>query len=188
VDAKKKKINKSLIIAFLTAGAGIVILSILYFSGEIFLNPELNITPTLAPANNSFNAESSNLARLKIGEKEINIEIADEDKEQQKGLSGMESLPEDQGMLFVYKDLAIPTFWMRGMRFPIDIIWIVGGKVIDFEKRLPNPLPGTSDDELGRYSPTQPISAVLEVNAGFVEKNNIKIGSKVEFSNLKPSL
>src|SRR3989344_3544600 len=57
---------------------------------------------------------------LRIGENKFSVEIVDTVIAQALGLSGRPSLPENQGMLFVFDGLAIRNFWMAGMRFPLD--------------------------------------------------------------------
>ena len=110
---------------------------------------------------------------LKVGSKEINIQIADNDEERAKGLSGITSLGENEGMIFIFntKDIT-PSFWMKGMKISLDIIWIDDGKIVKIDKNVP------FSDQEKLYTPTpgQPIDYVLEVNAGFSDKNNIKIG------------
>src|SRR3989344_8940875 len=65
-----------------------------------------------------------NQPKIKIGQKTIFIEIADTQEKQKKGLSGRDNLPEDSGMLFVFKEEGHHQFWMKDMNFSIDIIWI----------------------------------------------------------------
>lgn len=67
------------------------------------------------------------------------------------------------------------TFWMKEMHFPLDIIWIDNGKIVGIEKNAPIP---TSVNIPTFPSPTQ-VTNVLEVNAGFSDKNNLKTGDKV---------
>lgn len=125
-------------------------------------------------------SQAQNLKTMKVGERIINVEIADTEEEQAKGLSDRETLKEDNGMLFVMPKNSFPSFWMKGMQFNIDVIWINENKVVEISKDLPAPDPETSTDELPRYKPTQSTSYVLEVNTGFVDQNNIKVGQKVE--------
>jgi len=93
-----------------------------------------------------------------------------------RGLGGRRNLPENRGLLFAYDGYYVPKFWMKDMRFSIDIIWIKDKMVVGFEKNTPvsnqNPLP--------TYQPKDFVNYVLEVNAGFVDKNQIKIGDRVE--------
>jgi len=83
-------------------------------------------------------------------------------------------------MLFVFDGYYIPTFVMRDMLFSIDIIWIKDDMVVGFEKNMPR---SELDKDLIAYQPKNFINYVLEVNAGFVEQNNIKIGDKVVIGN-----
>ena len=111
---------------------------------------------------------------LEIGNNKFEIEIADNAILQARGLSGRESLPENQGMLFIFDGPAIQNFWMAGMKFPLDIIWIHGDKVAGFAENVP-PVAGIPKI----YPSPEPVDKVLEINAGLVKKLGIKIGDRV---------
>jgi uncharacterized membrane protein (UPF0127 family) len=86
-------------------------------------------------------------------------------------------------MLFVFENKdVIPGFWMKDMKFSIDIIWINDGKIAQITKELPTPEPGTPDRNLPIYTPEGGIDYVLEVPAGFSDKNDILVGSVVDLS------
>jgi len=118
---------------------------------------------------------------VKINGKSIKVETALTAETQYQGLQGRNSLPADQGMLFVFKDKRYHEFWMQGMKFPIDIIWINDSKIIEITKNAPVP---TNSNSPAIFTPPSEVNYVLEVNAGYTEKNNIKIGDTVEI-NLK---
>jgi hypothetical protein len=115
---------------------------------------------------------------LKIGESEVKVEIADSTEKMRLGLGERNSLADREGMLFLYNIKRPAVFWMKGMRFPLDIIWIADGKVVQIDKQAPHE-PGVADPDLKRYISNEPVDAVLEVNAGFAEKNGIKVGDPV---------
>jgi uncharacterized membrane protein (UPF0127 family) len=71
-------------------------------------------------------------------------------------------------MLFVFHDAVERTFWMKGVRFPIDIIWLRDNTIIGIAHDV-QPEPDVSDDELTRYRSPGPVNAVLEVVAGTAE-------------------
>ncbi len=119
---------------------------------------------------------------VRIGHLEIPIEVAASMISQAKGLSGRSSLDPQSGMLFIFNKPAIRSFWMRYMNFPIDIIWINDNKVIDISANVPNDF---SLINPRTYKPSQPAQYVLEVNAGFVEKENIKVGDTISLINIK---
>ena len=70
--------------------------------------------------------------------------------------------------------------WMKGMLFPLDLIWIENGLVVHIERDAPHFPPGTSDMSLPIYAPSAPATYVLEVNAGFTAYHGIEVGSQVE--------
>ena len=110
----------------------------------------------------------------------IDVEVVDNEISRRKGLSGKTSLKENEGMLFMFEEKNItPSFWMKDMNFAIDIIWIDDGKVAQISENVQPPEKGTPESKLKFYTTNQPIDYVLEVNAGYSKKNNIKVGDKV---------
>ena len=90
--------------------------------------------------------------RVRVKSLDTAAEIAASDKEKKKGLSDRESLPISEGMLFVYDKLAIYTFWMKDVSFPLDFIWINKDTVIDITENVPPAAVGQSDESLPKYS------------------------------------
>ena len=125
-----------------------------------------------------FTFKKFNLGTLTINNQTIKLEIAKSQKEITKGLSGRKELKKDKGMLFIFPDYQIRNFWMKDMLFLIDIIWILDNKIIGIEKNVPL----STDVPLPIYQSPQAINYVLEVTAGFSDKNNIKINDPVIFN------
>lgn len=102
--------------------------------------------------------------------------VADTDQEKIAGLSNRPSLGSSEGMLFVYDQPLTPSFWMKDMRFPIDIIWIGEDKKIVFvhENVSPDTFPRT-------FAPPSPVKYVLEVQSGFSKARGISSGDLVDF-------
>ncbi len=116
---------------------------------------------------------------MRINNATISVELATTPAAQERGLGGRRNLPENQGMLFLYDKAARYSFWMKNMQFPIDIIWIDENKrVVDITKNLsPATFPNT-------FQPTKPARYILEVNAGFADRNAIAIGNAVDLSRI----
>lgn len=124
-----------------------------------------------------FTAFRPRLAELRVGNVTIKVDVADTIGKQRQGLSGREKLPVDQGMYFPMGKAAQHSFWMKDMNFPLDIIWIRQGRIVDISENIPYPV---GDQQPVTARPQTPADAVLEVNADFTEKYGIKIGNKVE--------
>lgn len=120
--------------------------------------------------------ESIKTTKLVIKDVEIIAEVVDEPSEISKGLSGRDSLEEKNGMYFDLGERKIATFWMKGMLFPIDIIWIDDGKIVYLVKNASVP----TENNIPTFTSDKPATYVLEVNSGFVNKYNIKIGDSLE--------
>jgi uncharacterized membrane protein (UPF0127 family) len=121
--------------------------------------------------------------QISVGQNQLGVYIANTDTTRQKGLGGIDSLPESEGMLFVFDSKnTSQVFWMKDMRFALDIIWIKDNRVIQIDKKVPAPQPNTPDSALRLYTPNTPIDYVLEVNAGYSDSHGIKIGDSVNLS------
>jgi len=112
----------------------------------------------------------------------FNLTVAKTLKETQIGLSEKKSLDQNSGMFFVFEGPAFYSFWMKNMKFPIDIIFIKGDKIVTIYENV-NP-PKTINESLSTYKPEEPADKVLEINAGLSKKYNIKKGNTVKIENL----
>lgn len=83
-------------------------------------------------------------------------------------------------MLFVYRDHRERAYWMKGMRFPIDIVWIDRGRVTGVVPNLPVPAGGN----LPIYPSRGPADRVLEVRAGWAARHGVERGARVTVSGL----
>ena len=110
----------------------------------------------------------------------VNMEVARTDAERQKGLGGHAPLGESDGMIFVFERPSFHAFWMKGMLFPLDLMWIENGEVAYVERNAPHFPPDTPDRFLPVYAPQAQATYVLEVNAGFADRYGIGVGSRVE--------
>lgn len=105
------------------------------------------------------------------------VDVAITAKEKEIGLGNRESLAKDRGMLFVYDHKEVFPFWMKNMRFPIDILWIEDKTIVDITKNIPPPASRT--EQLPIYHPSVPVDKVLELPVGTVDRVNIIIGDKI---------
>jgi len=123
-------------------------------------------------------AEAGGRGEVRIGNRvAVPVEVARTEAEKVRGLSGRDRLAPDRGMLFVYEAPVRPLIWMRGMRFPLDILWIRDGRVVDLVRGAKAPAPGEAPEE---FAPREDAQYVLEVPAGFVERQGIAVGDRVE--------
>ena len=120
------------------------------------------------------------VSALVVADQRVDVEVADDDAERARGLGNRDRLARDAGMYFVLPNEA-PSFWMKGMRFPLDMIWIKDGRVVDVTADVPHEPPGTPDSRLPTYSPARPADRVLEVNAGWAKRHGVTRGDKVVY-------
>lgn len=120
--------------------------------------------------------------KVTLNNQTFNVAVARTDEEKQIGLSKKTALDENSGMLFVFDNPDFHSFWMKEMKFPIDIIFINGDKVVTVFGQV-NP-PSSLNSELVLYQPEEKSDKVLELNAGTSKKYNIKKGTVIKIENL----
>ncbi len=109
---------------------------------------------------------------------ELDIEIADSDYETQTGLMYRSSMDKNHGMLFIFPDVAMHSFYMKNTEFPLDIIFIGDDlRIASFQENA-EPL-----NKKGLSSKV-PVKYVLEVNAGMVAKWSLQVGDSISFQRL----
>lgn len=111
----------------------------------------------------------------------INVMVATSLEDRQQGLSGVESLASNAGMLLVFPDSGQHSIWMKEMNFPLDIIWLnEAGKVVYLIEEAP-----VQDNDSGGlpiYQSELPAKYVLEIKAGTVSSSGIEIGDTIVLS------
>ncbi len=120
-----------------------------------------------------------NYVKIKIGQTEISAEVVKTQADQSQGLGYRDRLENGKGMLFVYKKSGTRTFWMKGMRFAIDIIWIRHGKIVLIEKSVQPESILKKEPNLKTYGHSVSADMVLEVTAGLSEKMKFELGQQV---------
>jgi uncharacterized protein len=109
------------------------------------------------------------------GKVELRVEIADDPAEQTRGLMERTALGEDRGMLFVYPDERVLSFWMKNTLIPLSIAYIASdGRIVDLQDMKP------LDDDPPHYVSAEPARYALEVNKGYFEKHGIKVGDRAD--------
>ena len=118
-------------------------------------------------------------SKVSINSVTFEVELVRTQKELMHGLSGRSSLAQNQGMLFVFEKPSYYSFWMRDMKFPLDIIFILDNKVVRVFENMP--AAAANDTNPPQFGSDVLSDKVLEINAGAAKKNKIKAGDTVRF-------
>ena len=164
--------------------------------GQIFVDGPHNVTVgvgsesgnsyeiTVTVGWNHYNAVSfsstNSTAHILIGGIHLTVLLATTLPAQEKGLSGLPSLPVNEGMLFVFDHADYWAFWMINMSFPLDIVWFNSARQVVWTEPDLKPCPPSNCPVI---MPPVKSAYVLEVNAGFIAANHITLGSAFSFSN-----
>ncbi len=106
----------------------------------------------------------------------IHAELAKTPAQWSRGLMYRPSLPADSGMLFIFPQESIQSFWMKNTLIPLDMIFISADqKIVDLKNNF---LPCTADP-CPTYQSAAPAKYVLEVNGGLVKKMGISLGENI---------
>ena len=172
--------------------AGTAVAAVLFlYAPPSLLQPSM-ANPSASSATNGTNASEQVAARavstsptagypkvdVTVSNYTLMADIADTPQRMQTGLDVRDSMNDSQGMLFPFTDEGNQGFWMKGMKFPIDIIWInKDRKVVHIEPSLAPCTPLSCPV----YTPSEPAMYVLETTSGFAQRHNVNVGTYVNF-------
>jgi uncharacterized protein len=125
-----------------------------------------------------FSIKSPIKSYVRLDGKQFYVDVAKTKEQQEKGLDIYSKLPITRGMIFPFRDAGYYSFWMKGMKFPIDIIYINNNKIVDIFTNVPYPKDSIQEPVIIR--PSQKANFVLEINAGLSRKYNFKKGDLVK--------
>ena len=138
--------------------------------------PSPTPTPTLTPTAIAIDQ----LPAVLIGEVVFAAELAMTPGDRALGLSGRESLAPRTGMLFIFETGVTSFFWMKGMLFPLDFVWVsVDCRVVDITRNVPAPEPDATN--LPLYSSTETAAYNFEINGGEADAYGLAVGDAVRF-------
>lgn len=171
----------------LIGGLLAVVLGLLIFGGGFssvgFLK---GISNSSTPSAATRSATNADFVDISVKNLKVKAKIASTAEERKIGLANKDSIPVDEGMLFVFESKSKYSIWMKNMRFPIDIIWIDDlpsgeKKIVDMKESVP-PQPKLSDKYLTIYKPHEDAKYILEINAGLARSNDVQVGDTIQFS------
>lgn len=119
---------------------------------------------------------------LRIGDRLLTVEVASTGAQSERGLGYRDALAPDAGMIFDLHQSRVAEFWMKGMRFPLDMVWVDETKRVAAVTSDVQPQPGAPDSELRRYTPPVAVRYVLELNAGAAARLGLSSGAQLAFT------
>lgn len=122
----------------------------------------------------NYSVYGNRLENIKINGNKFKIEVVSSFEKITKGLGDRNNLCEKCGMIFEFPEKGKHSFWMKGMKIDLDIIWIDGNEIVYIAKNI-------SHDSLEIITPEIKANKVLEINAGLTEKYGIKMGDRILF-------
>lgn len=109
---------------------------------------------------------------LKGGQK-IKLYVADTDEKKSKGLSTLTKLPQNEGMIFNFKDKGFYPFWMKNMNFSLDFVFIDEYRVVDtIENVTPASFPKI-------FTAAKKFDKAIELNSGTISSLKINKGDEI---------
>ncbi|HKZ61506.1 MAG TPA: DUF192 domain-containing protein [Nitrososphaera sp.] len=167
------------------AAAGIIAAAVIFYPGgyigsldwaasELETEQQELVVGGASPSNNGYMQ-----VNITVNGVELVADIAANSTQKSKGLSVKDALKENEAMLFLFDTEREHSFWMKNMKFPIDIIWLDEDKeVVHVEHSLE---PCIGDLFCQSYKPDDNSLYVLETVAGFAQKYNVTENTYVEF-------
>ncbi len=121
---------------------------------------------------NFYSIYGNRRAKISLAGQVFRVEIADSAEEKKLGLGGRKNICSGCGMLFIFSESGRHSFWMKDMEFPLDILWLEKGSIVEMEKNIPA-------DSKEIFSPVGYSDQVLELEAGTVDRLGIGKGDEV---------
>ena len=150
------------------AVAGVLLLVAAYFYTIL---TEQHVKP--APVSTS--SLASPMRTIGVGDQTVQATVVETPAERQRGLSGREGLAPDEGMLFIFPADGEYGFWMKDMRFSIDILWLAAeGTIVSITENV------SPDTYPQSFEPTQQARYVLELPAGYAAAHSVEVGDWVQ--------
>jgi uncharacterized membrane protein (UPF0127 family) len=109
---------------------------------------------------------------LNFGTCTLKTEVVRTAEAKEKGLSGRTKIDDDYTMLFPFNNEQ-PTFWMKDMLIPIDIVWVSGKRVVQVDAQVP------ADNGAKQYTSPVGVDWVIEVGAGRAAACGVTVGSTI---------
>ncbi len=158
-NTDKKVLNKSIMVLLIVVAIFIVALLVAGKKGTKIDNFAETITKQ---------------AIVSINGKNLVAGVANTPLEHERGLSGTHSLNGSNGMLFVFEEADEHGFWMKDMKYPIDILWVnENNQIVEIKESIsPDTYPQV-------FKPSVPAKYVLEVMAGWVNQNEVMLGDTI---------
>ncbi|WP_231186899.1 DUF192 domain-containing protein [Haladaptatus sp. DYF46] len=117
----------------------------------------------------------------------VTLEVANSAGERERGLMYRESLAKNHGMVFVFEDPAVQSFWMKNTLIPLDMVFVSeNGTVLNVAHA--DTQPNASDSELRSYQSDGDAKYVVEMRQGFADRVGIEPGSKLVFEESRPKV
>lgn len=139
----------------------ILIIFILLFSFFILKKKDVGIFPNYP------------IKKVVLGGKTFRLYVADNQMRQSKGLSGLDKMPEDAGMIFIFKNRGFYSFWMKEMNFPLDFVFLDGNLVVyQIENVAPSSFPHT-------FTADKKFDKAIELNSGTISRLKISQNDKL---------
>lgn len=172
--------TKYLLIAVLIAAAG-------YFVYEYGIKEDVKVTPPVVTDPRERVKSVKEPQFVKEGEleflkkdgksviKKLDVEVADNDREREVGMMYRKSMDDGKGMLFIFGNEEMQSFWMKNTIIPLDIMFVSASKEIVKIHKNTTPFSENS------FPSGKPAMYVVEVAGGFSDRHGIAEGDKISF-------
>ncbi len=131
-------------------------------------------------------SHSTTFYSVDIGGEQFQLELMLDRTTRTNGMMHRTSFPENGGLLFVFPDSSIRSFWMKNCLIDIDLIYLDSRGTITTLYQMPIELPkGEQESDwvyegrLSHYYSNGPSRFVIELEAGSIDRLHLKVNQRI---------